>query len=53
MPEQQGEYDYCRPFSQEDYYMAEVAYGNMVGLKIISEAEAARLLRVLKAAVRD
>lgn len=44
---------YYRPFSQEDYALAVVAYSNMVQLKIISDAERRKLLKILKAAVRE
>lgn len=44
---------YFRPFDQTDYFNAKQAYANMVALKIITPAEMRRLLRSLKAAVRE
>jgi hypothetical protein len=44
---------YYRPFSQEDYALAVVAYSNMVQMKILTDADRRRLLKILKAAVRE
>ena len=44
---------YYRPFSQEDYALAVVTYSNMVRLGILTDAERRRLLKILKAAVRE